>query len=97
MEQMIIINVVIVAVLVTAVIVYLALRRQKDAVQDEVNRLTLRLTEMEMKMDAFHAIKNIPGGGRAAADAQGLTAVSKEEKTANVDLSEMDDKELFEQ
>lgn len=32
MEQMIIINVVIVAVLVTAVIVYLALRRQKDAV-----------------------------------------------------------------
>lgn len=93
---MIIINVVIVAVLVTAVIVYLALRRQKDAVQDEVNRLTLRLTEMEMKMDAFHAIKNIPGGGSAAADAQGLTAVSKEEKTANVDLSEMDDKELFE-
>ena len=51
MEQMIIINVVIVAVLVTAVIVYLALRRQKDAVQDEVNRLTLRLTEMEMKME----------------------------------------------
>ncbi len=95
MEQMIIINVVIVAVLVTAVIVYLTLRRQKDAVQDEVNRLTLRLTEMEMKMDTFHAIKNIPGGGSAAADAQGLTAVSKEEKTANVDLSEMDDKELL--
>ena len=44
MEEMTVINIVIVTVLVTAVAVYLSMRRQKDAVQDEMNRLTLRLT-----------------------------------------------------
>ncbi|MBR6842426.1 MAG: tetratricopeptide repeat protein [Prevotella sp.] len=39
-----------VVVLVTAIIVYLSLRRQKKAVMDEVNRLLLRLTDMELKV-----------------------------------------------
>ena len=56
---MTVINIVIVAVLVTAVAVYLFMRRQKDAVQDEMNRLTLRLTEMELKMEAERTINNM--------------------------------------
>lgn len=59
MEEMTVINIVIVAVLVTAVAVYLFMRRQKDAVQDEMNRLTLRLTEMELKMEAERTINNM--------------------------------------
>jgi len=106
MEEMIVINLVIVSVLVTAVIVYLALRHQKDAVQDEVNRLTLRLTEMEMKMEADRAVSKILGTANGRADGQatdGGQSVMNGGRTTDggrkadaVDLSAMDDKELFE-
>ena len=106
---MTVINIVIVAVLVTAVAVYLFMRRQKDAVQDEMNRLTLRLTEMELKMEAERTINNmlLASTGSSAVVAGVATmgetgsagepiAAGKERKAAAVDLSAMDDKELFE-
>jgi len=109
MEEMTVINIVIVAVLVTAVAVYLFMRRQKDAVQDEMNRLTLRLTEMELKMEAERTINNmlLASTGSSAVVAGVATmgetgsagepiAAGKERKAAAVDLSAMDDKELFE-
>ena len=98
MEEMTVIN-----------IVYLSMRRQKDAVQDEMNRLTLRLTEMELKMEAERTINNmlLASTGSSAVVAGVATmgetgsagepiAAGKERKAAAVDLSAMDDKELFE-
>ena len=97
---MTVINIVIVAVLVTAVAVYLFMRRQKDAVQDEMNRLTLRLTEMELKMEAERTINNmlLASTGSSAVVAGVATmgetgsagepiAAGKERKAAAVDLS----------
>ena len=102
MEEMTVINIVIVAVLVTAVAVYLFMRRQKDAVQDEMNRLTLRLTEMELKMEAERTINNmlLASTGSSAVVAGVATmgetgsagepiAAGKERKAAAVDLSEL--------
>ena len=49
MNDIILINIGVVSVLVSIVVAYLFLRQQKKAVMDEVNRLSLRLTEMETK------------------------------------------------
>ena len=86
MEMVYVISIVIVSVLVTAVIVYLVLRHQKDAVLDEVQRLTLLLMEMEQKMETDRPAETSDTGGDDAAD----------ENLKVKDLSAMDDKELFE-
>ena len=107
---MTVINIVIVAVLVTAVAVYLFMRRQKDAVQDEMNRLTLRLTEMELKMEAERTINNmlLASTGSSAVVAGVATmgetgsagepiAAGKERKAAAVDLSDFNRAAAMEQ
>ena len=52
MIDTILIIIVVMATIVMAVIVFLSLRRQRKAVNDEVNRLLLRLTAIEMKIEA---------------------------------------------
>lgn len=97
MSATIVITIVVVVIIVTAVIVYFSLRRQKKAVMDEVNRLSLRLTEMEMKV----ALPSFPlptsENHQACLDGRVVTDKGKpnERSSETPDLSTMTDEELF--
>lgn len=55
MLHIIVISIVILVLIGAVVGVFLTMSRQKAAVQDEVERLKMRLEEMEMKLEAQHA------------------------------------------
>ena len=83
---MIIINIVVVAFLVTIVIAFLSLRRQKMAVMDEVNQLSLRLAEMETKVATPPRLNGQVETDEGKTNSQG---------SDTSDLSAMNDEALF--
>ena len=86
MTEMIIINIVVVAFLVTIVIAFLSLRRQKMAVMDEVNQLSLRLAEMETKVATPPRLNGQVETDEGKTNSQG---------SDTSDLSAMNDEALF--
>ena len=83
---MLIINIVVAAIMVTVVVSYLVLRRQKKVVMDEVNQLSLRLTEMEMKVASPPHMNDQVETDEDKANSLG---------SDTSDLSAMNDEELF--
>lgn len=79
--------IIIVAAIMTAVIVYLSLRRQKKAVVDEVSRLQLRLKEMEMKIEA-ESRKSSPHPLPTKSDGGAKMCPSPDEPTLSGDAGE---------
>jgi len=90
MTELIIIIVVVMAVLMIAGITYLSLRQQKNAVMDEVNHLSLRLTEMEL---------NVPSSPNHSPMSEGEASDDESKANSQVDetpnLSAMTNEELF--
>lgn len=87
---MITITIIVMAALVTGIVVYLSLRRQKKAVMEEVNRLSLRLKEMEMKVTSSATPSQIVKQEHVNDEGNDISPVSE-----SSDLSSMNDKELF--
>ena len=83
---MLIINIVVAAIMVTVVVSYLVLRRQKKVVMDEVNQLSLRLAEMEMKVASPPHMNDQVETDEDKANSLG---------SDTSDLSAMNDEELF--
>ena len=96
MSATIIIIIVVVIVLVTIIVFCLSLIRQKKAIMDEVNRLSLRLTEMEMKVappsPTSPASSTLPAIEGEAFDSKESAHTLNSETP---DLSAMTDEELF--
>ena len=109
MELIVVICIVVPAVIATVVIVYVVQRRQKAAVQDEMYRLKMRLTEMEKRVNADRVWnrteEEVPATNQAEdeedqhhAEADATTETREDDDAAEaekVDLSGMTDEELF--
>ena len=105
MVVIICINIAVLSALATAVVIGLLLRRQKEAVHDQLQALTARLAEMEHKLDTLCAAPSAEGKAhrQSKSDGKGDKSSSKSEAPAgpipeakaSVDLSAMDDAQLF--
>ena len=108
MTEMITISIVVVAVLLTAVVAYLSVKRQKKAVMDEVERLSLRLTEMETRLASsptpsqvgeevasIHSSQSSVPRQRGEREAVGGKESGNDLGDKTPDLSAMTDEKLF--
>lgn len=99
MSAAIVITIIVVVIIVTAVIVYFSLRRLKKAVMDEVNRLSLRLTDMELKVIS-NSTPNLspapsPNGEKDLKNDESGKGKANSLSSEPPDLSTMTDEELF--
>ena len=84
MLHIIVISIVILVLIGAIVRVFLTMSRQKVAVQDEVERLQMRLEEMEMRLEAQHAGSSTKP-----------QTTSHATKTKKIDVTSMSNTELY--